>query len=539
MSRLPPPQADGKRRVDLDVHPDVLLESSRLVRAVARRVDIQPAEIAEVDVERRSIDARRGRVRVALRVAWRRRGEGEFGSEPAAAVPDLPALRGEPTVAIAGAGPAGMLCAWALARAGIRSTVFERGKPIRGRRRDLARLSRSGELDPDSNYCFGEGGAGTFSDGKLYTRASKRGPVRDVLELLVGLGAPSDILVDRRPHIGTNRLPRVVTALRAYLETAGVRFRFESRVDGLVQQGTRLSGVRLANGEVVPARALVVATGHSASDVWSWLRLAGVEIAAKPFAMGVRVEHPQSLIDTIQFGELAGHPVLGAASYRLVCPTPRGSVYSFCMCPGGYIVPAATHAGRQVVNGMSPSQRRGRYANSGLVAEVSLDVLRSAGLPAEDPESGIRYQEALERRAYLAGGGRFVAPAQRITDYLAGRPTTGALCTSYHRGVVPADLPEVLGELHPPIMAALRDLGQTMPGFVGPEAVAVGVESRTSAPVRVVRDPETLASPSVAGVYPCGEGAGYAGGIVSAALDGIRVATAIARGEATHASRGR
>lgn len=528
MSRTRVPDGDGKRRIDLDAHPDVLLNRQALVEVVARRVGMSARDIDDVDVEQRGIDARRGRVRVALKVAWRHRDDPPWAPTQDVVPPPLPRLRGEPRVAIAGAGPAGMFCAWALARVGIRSIVFERGKPIRERRRDLAQLSRAGVLDPESNYCFGEGGAGTFSDGKLYTRASKRGSVREILELLVGLGAPPAILVDRRPHIGTNRLPRVVTAMREHLEAAGVSFCFGQRVDGITHDGAALQSVTLASGERVAASALVVATGHSASDVWQWLRDAGALLVAKPFAMGVRVEHPQATIDAMQFGALAGHAALGAANYRLVCSTDRGSVYSFCMCPGGYIVPAATRPGLQVVNGMSPSQRRGRFANSGFVAEVGPAVLAAAGYSASDPLAGAHYQEALERRAYAAGGGSFVAPAQRLVDLLTRTTSSSLPPSSYHRGIVSVELSDVLAELHAPIRTALSDLRQKMPRFFIDDAIAVGVESRTSAPIRVERDATTLACPSLGGVYPCGEGAGYAGGIVSAALDGMRVAEAVA-----------
>lgn len=517
-----PPQ-----RVRVDLHPDALLDDAALRSAGARAAGLRPSEVRAVTVVHRSIDARRGRVRVHVELLVH---VSKDMPEQTSHLPHvLPSMSGEPSVVIVGAGPAGMFCAWGLARAGVRAVVLERGRPVRARRHDLAGLSQRGELDPESNYCFGEGGAGTYSDGKLYTRATKRGPVDLVLRAFAGYGAPAEILVDARPHIGTNRLPRVITAMREHLIAAGVVFRFEARADDLMLRSGQAAGVRLRGGETLPAQAVVVAPGHSARDVQAWLRVAGVKLSFKPFALGVRIEHPQALIDRLQYGALAGHPALGAASYRLVEQTPAGAAFSFCMCPGGYIVPAATDPGMQVVNGMSPHSRRGRFANSGLVTEVGPAHLAAAGLSPDDPLAGVAYQAALEAAAYEAGGGAFVAPAQTLADLVAGKPSRALPVTSYHRGLHPARLDLLLGPLAPPLQAALHALGARMPGFLGDDAVAVGVESRTSCPVRVDRDSDTFESPSTPHLYPCGEGAGFAGGIVSAALDGLRVATAIAR----------
>lgn len=514
------------RRVRVDLHPDVLLDDAGLRRAGARAADLREVEVAAVRVVHRAVDARRGKVRIHAELDVYTAAP---LAERAPAPDDLPNMSGEPPVVIVGAGPAGMFCAWGLARAGVRAVVLERGRPVRARRHDLAGLSQRGELDPESNYCFGEGGAGTFSDGKLYTRSHKRGPVERVLRAFAGYGAPLEILVDARPHIGTNRLPKVITAMREHLIAAGVVFRFEARADALVVRDGRAAGVTLRGDEVLPARAVVVAPGHSARDVQRWLRAAGVQLSFKPFALGVRIEHPQALIDGIQYGALAGHPALGAASYRLVEQTQAGAAFSFCMCPGGYIVPAATDPGMQVVNGMSPHSRRGRFANSGFVTEVGPRHLADAGLDPDDPLAGVVYQARLEAAAYEAGGAGFVAPAQRLADLVAGRASRALPETSYHRGLHAARLDRLLGPLAPPLQAALSALGRRMPGFLGDDAVAVGVESRTSCPVRVDRDHETLESPSTPGLYPCGEGAGFAGGIVSAALDGLRVAVAVAR----------
>jgi len=514
------------RTLELRVHPDVWQDQEALRSAAARASGIPKTEIQRIRVLRKAIDARRGRVQLQLKVAVVLVGETEQAN-PRAKV-ELPVLRGEPEVVIVGAGPAGLFCAWQLARRGVRARVLERGRDVRARRKDLAALTRHGTLDPESNYCYGEGGAGTFSDGKLYTRADKRGEVQAILETLVDHGADEGILVDARPHIGTNRLPGVVSALRESLIGAGVEFCFETRADGLEVREGKVVGVVLRGGDTVPAKHVVVAPGHSARDVHAWCRDAGAEVEFKPFAMGVRVEHPQTWIDRQQFGRLAGHVALGAASYRLVERVGETSVFSFCMCPGGFVAPAATEPQMQVVNGWSPSSRGGRYANSGFVAEVGPSMLRALGLrPDLDPFAGTEAQRRLERDAYAAGGGGFVAPAQTLTDFVEGRVSSTLPPSSYPRGMQPAELRTLLGPLAAPILGALERVNAKMPGFICEDAVALGVESRTSCPVRLVRG-DDLQSPSVRGLYPCGEGAGYAGGIMSAALDGVRVANQIA-----------
>ncbi len=352
--------------------------------------------------------------------------------------------------------------------------------------------------------------------------------MQDVLDAFVAYGAPADVLVNARPHIGTNRLPKVVGALRAHLESAGQRVVFGARVDDVLKSDGAVSGVRLADGSTLPARAVVLATGHSAGDVYEWLARAGAPLAFKPFALGVRVEHAQTFIDRTQYGALAGHPALGSAPYRVVLQACGVGVFSFCMCPGGHIVPASTAPAQQVVNGWSPSSRRGRFANSGLVVEVGERQLIEAGLDPSDAFAGAKLQQQIEQRAYEAGGGAFVAPKQRLDDLRAGRLSSDLPETSYPRGAVPARLDLVLGGLGAPLREALAKIERTMPGFAGHDAIAVGVESRTSAPIRIERDHATLQSPGLAGLYPCAEGAGYAGGIMSAALDGMRIADAIA-----------
>ena len=505
--------------------PDAFADRDRLLRAAARQAKLRERDVASVIVRRRSVDARKGQVKIRARLEL-------FDREPPVSPPpqpwDLPNLVGEPRVAILGAGPAGLFCALALARAGIRSIVLERGQPVSQRRRDVADLSARGILHADSNYCFGEGGAGTFSDGKLYTRAQKRGPVDEILRVFVAHGAPLDLLVDARPHIGTNRLPGVITSLRAQLEHAGVIVRFGARATGLRTHAGAVTGVELSSGETIDVNTVVVATGHSARDVVSFVREAGAIVEFKPFALGLRVEHPQAQIDRLQYGRWAGHPAVGAASYRLVQRAGDTSVFSFCMCPGGHIVPAATESDGQVVNGWSPSSRRGRFANSGFVAEVGVDQLHALGLDPKNPLSGIEFQRRFETEAFAAGGGAFVAPAQRLRDFVHGRLSSELPVCSYPRGVASARLDQLLGPLTSPIRVALMQVVEKMPEFLGDDAIAVGMESRTSAPYRIERG-EDLQSPSLRGLYPCGEGGGFAGGIMSAALDGMRVADMIAR----------
>lgn len=531
-------KSGNDRIIECRVHPDVWLDSDALlaaVRGASRRRDLSAGAFRVV---RRTIDARRGRVALVLRVQLLEEAERGAPSTPAGPLV-LPNMTDDPEVVIVGAGPAGLFCAWRLAQHGIRALLLERGKAVAGRRRDVALLARNGTLDPESNYCFGEGGAGTFSDGKLYTRATKRGNQDAVLEALVGYGAPAAILVDARPHIGTNRLPAVVMRMREHLESAGVEVRFGERVDGLMTRDGRVTGVRLASGERIAARAVVVAAGHSARDVQRWLHAAGAQLEAKSFALGVRIEHPQAYVDRQQFGKLAGHAALGAASYRLVEQACGVGVFSFCMCPGGFICPAGTELEALVVNGWSPSSRRGKFANSGFVTEIGPVQLAAAGYARDDVFAGVAYQQELERRAYQLGGGDYRAPAQRLGDFVARRrPGAELPPCSYPCGLTPAPIDDVLGPLSEPLRVALERINGRMPGFVSNDAVAVAIESRTSCPVRTVRDTATGQSPTLAGLYPCGEGAGYAGGIMSAALDGIRTADHLCLARTEGGSRG-
>ena len=522
------PDDDFTLELELDELAPAADAPAVLARKLAARLGGSPAELPPLEIRKRSLDARHGRVRFHVVV-------GAAGDAP---LGGAPVREGHgPPVVIVGGGPAGLFCAYQLARAAIPAVIVDRGKPVQARRRDLKGLTQHGRVDPDSNYCYGEGGAGTYSDGKLYTRSHKRGDVRDVIEILAIHGAPHDILIDARPHIGSNKLPRVITALRETLASVGSEIRFGARAVDLViaeQHGQRRAiGVRLADGGELTGRAVVIAAGHSARDVHDLLDRAGVRLEAKPFAMGVRIEHPQPLIDRIQYGRAAGHPALPAAAYKLAfTPDDGRGAFSFCMCPGGWIVPAATEPDGVVVNGMSLSRRDSPFANSGLVVAISVDDLARLGLPL--PLGGAALQARLERAAAAAGGGELRAPATRATDFLRGRASSTVPATSYQPGLAAGDVGAVLDATGLPLAARLREalpaFDRQMRGYLTDDAVLVGVESRTSSPVRVPRDRDRLVSPDLDGLYPCGEGAGYAGGIVSAALDGIRVARAIAAG---------
>ena len=446
-------------------------------------------------------------------------------------------------VVIVGAGPAGLFAALKLIEEGIQPILLERGKDVRSRRRDLAALNKEGEVNPESNYCFGEGGAGTYSDGKLYTRSSKRGDINRILNLFVRFGAEEKILYQSHPHIGTNKLPHIITDMRRQIKECGGIFLFEKKVTDFVISGNELKAVKTADGDTFEADAFILATGHSARDIFHLLHDKKITIEAKPFALGVRAEHPQHLIDSSQYHCAVRDANLPPASYSLVQQVDGKGVFSFCMCPGGIIAPAATSPGELVVNGWSPSKRNNPYANSGIVVTVEHEDLVKAkkykdfeevcGQPVSilsSPLGMLYFQQYVERKGFTAGGGKFVAPAQRMVDFSNNKLSSSLPDCSYLPGIQSSQLNTVLpGFIHKSLQEAFKEFGKKIKGYYSNEAVVVATESRTSSPVRIPRENDTLQHPQIKNLYPCGEGAGYAGGIVSAAMDGERVASQIAR----------
>ena len=428
-------------------------------------------------------------------------------------------------IIVIGAGPAGLFAALRLIELGIKPIVLERGKDVRARRRDLAAINKEGVVNPESNYCFGEGGAGTYSDGKLYTRSTKRGDVMKVLSTLVHFGADEKILYEAHPHIGTNKLPQIIVGMRDKIIECGGEVLFEKKVTDFTIENGEAKAVVVNNGDKIEANAVILATGHSARDIFHLLHNKHIEIYFKPFALGVRIEHPQSIIDSIQYHCPTRGEYLPPASYSLVEQVGGKGVFSFCMCPGGIIAPAATAEGEIVVNGWSPSKRNNPYANSGIV--VSVDEQNIQAYKKHDALAGLYYQQAIEQKAFEMGGGKLVAPAQRMVDFATNKISSSLPDCSYLPGIHSSSLKEVLPSfIHQGLQTAFKEWGKRMRGYFTNEAVVVATESRTSSPVRIPRG-EDLQHPQIKNLYPCGEGAGYAGGIVSAAMDGERVADAI------------
>jgi uncharacterized FAD-dependent dehydrogenase len=488
--------------------------------AAARAAKVPLSDVRDVRIVKRSIDARGRGPRMQLRVEV---STGRAFEPPVTSPPELPRVSGKPTVVIVGAGPAGLFAAMRAIELGLRPLVVERGKDVRARRLDLAAITQRGEVNPDSNYCFGEGGAGTYSDGKLYTRSGKREDIARILATFVAYGASPDILVDAHPHIGTNKLPEIIAAIRDNIVRAGGDVRFNARVTGLVVKGDQIRGVTLHDGTTIDTTRLVLATGHSARDVFELLAAREIAIERKDFALGVRVEHPQAIVDEMRYRTRERGPYLPPASYSEALQVDGLGVYTFCMCPGGIVAPCATAPGEIVTNGWSPSKRNNPFASSGVVVEVKGPKGDGGAL------SGIAYQRAVEHAAWKAGGGGQVAPAQRFIDFCEGRLSSDLPASSYPPGLASARLDTVLPpEIAVRLQQALRLFGKRMRGYYTNEAVVIAVESRTSSPVRIPRNAETLEHPAVRGLFPCGEGAGYAGGIMSAAMDGERVVERIA-----------
>ena len=498
-----------------------------LKKKAAENLGLPISEINSVQVLRKSIDARKSIIYFTYKVAVYTNGT---DPGPKAYNFDYRDVSKAKKIHIIGFGPAGMYAALRCIELGYRPIVLERGKNVQDRRRDLKAINQDHIVNENSNYCFGEGGAGTYSDGKLYTRSLKRGDVRRIFENLVYHGATDQILIDAHPHIGTNKLPKLVANIRETILKYGGEIHFESQVTDLTISDRKIKSILLQDGTEMTTERVILATGHSARDIYYLLDRKKIAMRPKSFAMGVRVEHPQHIIDSIQY-HCSGkrNELLPAASYSLVEQVHNRGVYSFCMCPGGFIVPAATAPGEVVVNGMSPSKRNNQFANSGIVVEINVDV----DLPQYEnfgAMKGLEYQKALERLAYTSGGRRQTAPAQRMTDFVEGKLSNDLNPCSYQPGVVSAPLHSLLPKL---IGRRLRSgfmaFGEKMKGYYTSEANIVGVESRTSSPISIPRN-ENLEHPEIRGLFPCGEGAGYAGGIVSAAMDGERCAEAAIAG---------
>ncbi|QQL48569.1 NAD(P)/FAD-dependent oxidoreductase [Mucilaginibacter ginkgonis] len=508
------------KEIEITCSPEEHEDASALKRIAANAANVQQERIKHVHILKRSIDARGRKVLYRMQVAVYIDEQYHSHSQQI----KYPQVKEARPVVIVGAGPAGLFAALQCIKRGLKPIVLERGKDVKQRRRDLANINKQGLVNPESNYCFGEGGAGTYSDGKLYTRSTKRGDVNEVLKVFTAHGATEDILVDARPHIGTNKLPQIITAMRETIQNAGGEVRFDARVVSLDVSFDRIKGVELASGEKIEARAVILATGHSARDVFEMLHRQNILIQAKPFALGVRIEHPQEIIDKAQYHCDVRGPYLPPSYYSLVEQVENRGVFSFCMCPGGIIAPCATEPNEIVVNGWSPSKRNNPYANSGTVVQINFEDV--PGLE-NDPFRLLNFQREIEQAAFAAGGGDLVAPAQRMVDFVENRLSKDLPQNSYLPGCKSVELKQVLPVwINERLRKALPAFGKRMKGYYTNEALLVGVESRTSSPVKVPRDKVTLQHSQIAGLFPCGEGAGYAGGIISAAIDGVNCANA-------------
>jgi hypothetical protein len=517
--------------------PSEAANTSIITQTIALSLGRQASSITGFHIQKKSIDARSRQVWINLTLK-------AFIEEPfiqrnLESVVFNNVNSAKYKVIIAGAGPCGLFAALQLITLGIQPIILERGKNVRDRRRDLAILNKEGIINPDSNYCFGEGGAGTYSDGKLYTRSTKRGDIQHILSLLVQFGADESIVYDAHPHIGTNKLPQIITAIRNQIIACGGLFLFEQKLTDFTIKEDRLTTVSTLTGDKFDGDALLLATGHSARDIFQLLSNKNILIESKPFALGVRVEHPQTLIDSIQYHCVKRDNDLPPASYGLVQQVNDRGVFSFCMCPGGIIAPAATNEAEIVVNGWSPSKRNNPFANSGMVVEITQqdvqNYIQSDQFLQQQPAGfaaalgAMAFQQSVEQLAFKAGGGKFVAPAQRLTDFISNKHSSSLPDCSYLPGIKSVNLQDLLpGFVANSLKEGFKSFGKKMRGYLSSEAILVATESRTSSPVRIPRDSILLHHPQIKNLYPAGEGAGYAGGIVSAAMDGVNVANAIA-----------
>ncbi|GAB5409614.1 MAG: FAD-dependent oxidoreductase [Balneolaceae bacterium] len=512
-----------QKELQLRVLPEIAGQPEHLKQFISKKEGIAEDEIRHIEIIKRSIDARQKQVVVNLKVQVY---VSEDFEEIPIHLPEYPDVFNAEEVLIVGLGPAGLFAALRLIELGIKPVVLERGKDVKARIKDLKGINVDHIVNEDSNYCFGEGGAGTYSDGKLYTRSKKRGDVQRILQLLVGFGAVKEIMVEAHPHIGTNKLPKIIERMRERILEHGGEIHFNTRVSDFLFEGNSIKGVKTQNGNTFKAKNVILATGHSARDIFELLYQKKIEIELKLLAIGVRVEHSQNLIDQIQYSCEDRGEFLPPSPYSIVKQVRGRGVYSFCMCPGGVIAPCATSPGEIVTNGWSSSRRARSTANSGIVVELRKEDFK----PYEKfgPLAAMEFQKAIEQKAWEAGGRTQTAPAQRLEDFVNGKVSVDLPATSYSPGITSVELGSVLPEfIHKTLKEGFKAFGESMKGYMTNDAVVHSPETRTSSPVRIPRDRNTLEHIRIKGLFPCGEGAGYAGGIISAAIDGEKVATAV------------
>ena len=512
------------QEINTIVLPETAADKKLLLEHVSNNLPFDKEDVKEIEILRKSIDARQRQVKINLRLRVFFQDD-EIIEEKIER--NYEKVSDKNSVLIIGAGPAGLFAALKLLENGIKPVIIERGKKVKERRRDLVKIFRNHEVDPDSNYCFGEGGAGTYSDGKLYTRSGNKKKIRRVLDTLIYHGADNKIRVNAHPHIGTNKLPQIITNIRETIEGCGGEIHFETKFTELtLDKNNQIEGIKTADGKQWKSKNVILATGHSARDIYYYLHQNNIKIEFKPFALGVRVEHPQSYIDSIQYHCEVRSELLPAAPYSLVTQANGQGVYSFCMCPGGVMAPCATSPGEIVTNGWSPSKRNNPFANSGIVAQVEWENIEEFHQYGE--LAGLKFQESVEKTCWESAGKKQNAPAQRLQDFIEGNESTDLPECSYKPGVVSVRLDKILPQfIVNGLKKGFQDFDKKMKGFIHPQAIVVAPESRTSSPIRIPRDKETLMHPEIIGLYPCAEGAGYAGGIISAALDGEKIAEKI------------
>ncbi len=512
-----------QQEYQLQVKPEIAQDQEKLRLFVAKNKRLDASDITYIEILKRSVDARQKNIKINLRVRVFIK---EDYKEDPVEISNYKDISNAKEVIIIGAGPAGLFAALKLIEKGFKPIVLERGKNVRERRRDLAAITKNHIVNEDSNYCFGEGGAGTFSDGKLYTRSKKRGDVNQIIKLLIAHGANNNIAVEAHPHIGTNKLPKIIQAIRETILNYGGKVLFNTRVTDIIVKNKEVNGVETQNGLIIYSKKIVLATGHSARDIFELLHNKGIEIEAKPFALGVRVEHTQQLIDQIQYHCDVRGDYLPPAPYSIVKQVKNRGVYSFCMCPGGVIAPCATAPGEVVTNGWSPSKRDQPTSNSGIVVELKLEDF--AAYKEFGPLAGVEFQKNIEQTAWHLAGETQRVPAQRLVDFTKGKLSDNIPKTSYQPGTTSIELGSVLPPfIYKTLQNGFEQFGRSMKGYLTNEAVVHAPESRTSSPVRIPRDRKTMEHIQIKGLYPCGEGAGYAGGIISAAIDGEKCAEQI------------